>query len=324
MFSYRFFLKQAWNITKKYRHLWFFGIFAAFIAVGGEYQIIGQGLTSEPGGIFASSGFLLLYSFFNPSFYQGLGNLASTNPAAFWSLISVSLLVLALIAIIIYLAVISQVAIIKQSAAIIISKKKNNNLTIGGGLEDGRPHFWKVLALNIISSVIISLSFFIISLPLVFLFLTDAAAITVAYIILFIIFVPVALSIALIIKYAIAARVLEGGGFTASMSQGWNMFKKNWLVSLEMALILFIINFLVGLLTLIVLFLFFIPLFVLSIQLYSSLLTAISALLIIGVMIFAASILNTFQISTWTGLYLHLQSKRGRSKLERLFHSSAR
>jgi hypothetical protein len=46
---------------------------------------------------------------------------------------------------------------------------------------------------------------------------------------------------------------------------------------------------------------------------------AFSLILIIACMIIAASILNTFQISTWTSLYLHLLKKRGISKLERLF-----
>ncbi|MDP3836708.1 MAG: hypothetical protein Q8Q67_01245 [bacterium] len=321
MFSYRFFLKQAWNITKTYRHLWFFGIFAAFIAIGGEYQILGSGMNSEPGGLFASSGFLLLYTLFNPTLYQGIAEMASGNPAAFWAIASVLALALVMTLVMVYLAIVSQAAIVMQSARAMVSKKKDLEMTISEGLVGGRRHFWKVLAINITSCVTISLSFFIISLPLVFLFFTDTTVLAIAYIILFIVFVPIALSIALIMKYAIASRVLEGTGYTASLENGWEIFRKNWLVSLEMALILFIINFAVGILTLIVLFLFFIPLFVFSLQLYAPFLTALSSMLIIVVMIVVASILNTFQISTWTSLFLHLQTKRGRSKIERLFQS---
>ncbi|MGE5425652.1 MAG: hypothetical protein ACM3PZ_01080 [Bacillota bacterium] len=319
MFSYRFFLKQAWNITKNYRHLWFFGIFATFVAMSGEYQIIGRGLSAEPGGIFASTGFMLLYSFFNPTFYAGLRDLAASNLPAFLSLLTIILLTLALIILFAYLAVTSQAALVEQSARIISSKKKPAKLSIPGGLTAARPHFWKVLALNIIGWAAICLSFSIISLPLAFLFLTDSAAITVAYLILFLIFVPIAISIALIIKYAIASRVLDGGGFTASMARGWKTFRDNWLVSFEMGVILFVINFLVGIATLIVISIFFLPLLFISLQMLSPFLTALSALLIIGVLIFTASVLNVFQISSWTALYVHLQSRRGASKIERIF-----
>jgi len=296
-------------------------VFRHFCRLHRYRRIIGQGMNSEPGGIFASSGFLLLYTLFNPTLYQGITEMATANPAAFWALVTIVALVLVMALVMVYLAIVSQAAIVIQSARAMVSKKKNLEMTINEGLVSGRRHFWKVLAINITSCITISLSFFIISLPLVFLFLTDTAVLAIAYIILFIVFVPVALSIALIMKYAIASRVLEGTGYTASLENGWEIFRKNWLVSLEMALILFIINFAVGLLTLLVLFLFFIPLFIFSLQLYAPFLTALSSMLIIGVMIVVASILNTFQISTWTSLFLHLQTKRGRSKIERLFQA---
>ena len=322
MFSYRFFLKQAWNITKRYRHLWFFGIFAALTAIGGEYQIIAQSANNNLGGNFINGGIFILYNLFNPSLYTGIHNLAAANPSAFWSLISVFALAAVLIIIMVYLAIISQAALVEQSARIILSKKKKEKLSIGEGMVSGRRHFWHVLGLNITNSLVITLCSLLISLPLLFLFITDAGILTLLYLILFVIFVPVSLIIAFISKYAIAARVLENKSFVASLEQGWQIFKQNWLVSLEMALILFIINFAASLVTLIIIFLFLIPLLVLSIQLSLPFLIALSFLLILITMIFAASLLNTFQISSWTGLFLHLENKKGLSKLERLFHRS--
>ena len=319
MFSYRIFLKQAWNITRKYRHLWFFGIFASLTAIGGEYQLISQGFTAQPGGHFLDNGIFILYNLFNPTFYSSLGQLVTTNPAAFWSLISVIALAVLLVLVMIYLAITSQAALVEQSARLILSKKKTENLSINEGIGFGRRHLWPVLSLNIANSLIISLCLLIISLPLAFLLITDSSAISLTYSILFILFVPIALAIALIMKYAIASQVLEDRSFIASIEKAWKMFHKNWLVSLEMAIMLFLINFIVGILTLIVVSLFFVPLLLLSLQLYAPILMALSLILIIAIMIIAASILNTFQISAWTSLYLHLQQKRGISKLERLF-----
>jgi len=319
MFSYRFFLKQAWSITKRYRYLWFFGIFASLTAVGGEYQIISQGLNNDPGGSFVSMGIFMLYNLFNPTFYASISSLAASNPAALWSLVAVLLLALALIIIMIYLAIVSQAALVEHSAQIILNKKKKTGLNINDGLVFGRKHFWDVLGLNIAGNLSITLSFLIISLPLVFLLVTDTAILALAYTLLFIIFVPISLSIAFIIKYAIAARVLENLSFIASIHKGWHIFQNNWLVSLEMALILFLVNFAAGVITIAAIFLFFLPLLVLSLQLYLPMLTAISFILTLAAMIIAASVLNTFQISAWTGIYIHLQEKKGLSKLERIF-----
>lgn len=320
MFSYRIFLKQAWQITRRYPHIWFFGIFASLLSLGGEYQIIAKGTTSSPGGQFISDGNLILQNFFNPTFYSSLADLAIENKAALLSLITIFLLALALAGVMFYLAILSQVAIVKQSAHIIISKKKKEKLTISEGLIEARKHFWRVLGLNFSSYILISLILILISLPLLFLLITDSIALNLSYALLFIIFTPIALSIALIIKYAIAIRVLEEKTFIASITKAVKIFKDNWLVSLEMALILFLINFVVGIVTIFFISLFFLPMLFISLQFFVPILAALSLILSIGTMLVVASWLNTFQISAWTGLYLHLQDKKGHSKLERLFN----
>jgi len=43
-------------------------------------------------------------------------------------------------------------------------------------------------------------------------------------------------------KYAIAYVVINKRQVSQAINQGWQLFKENWLVSLEMALILFFIN----------------------------------------------------------------------------------
>lgn len=319
MFSYRLFLKQAWSITKKYRHLWFFGIFASLLAIGGEYQLITQSATASPGGNFLSNSNIIWQIILSPDFYRGFARLAVENSPALLAVIAIFLLSIVLAIIMLYLAVLSQSAIIKQSAEILLNKKKKLNLNISDGLVEAKKHFWRVLGLNTFSYIIITLSLFLVSLPLVFLILTDTLAISIAYTLLFIVFAPIALSIALLIKYAIAARVLENTSIVASLQKGLKLFRNNWLVSLEMSLILFIINFIVGALTLFFIALLFMPMLFIAIQFYAPMLAAISLILSIGTMLVVASWLNTFQITTWTALYLHLQDKRGRSKLERLF-----
>jgi hypothetical protein len=40
MSLYRSILKRAWEISWKFKYLWFFGLFAALLGNGGEFEII--------------------------------------------------------------------------------------------------------------------------------------------------------------------------------------------------------------------------------------------------------------------------------------------
>ena len=44
MSLYRPILKKAWSISKRYKSLWFFGLFATIISSGGEYEIISRSI----------------------------------------------------------------------------------------------------------------------------------------------------------------------------------------------------------------------------------------------------------------------------------------
>ncbi len=319
MFSYRFFVNQAWNITKRYKHLWFFGLFASLLYASGEYQIISSFLRQDDGGTFVSTWLIIFGSLFTPAFWSGLLELAAQNTALLWTLISLAILTLASFLIILYISIISQAAIVDQSAQIIKNKRRLKNLSIGEGIQKSRQWFWPVLWLNVSTKLAITLCFFILSIPLIFIILTNSLFSTLIYALLFLIFLPIALFISFVIKYAIASCIIENNKILPAIERGWQIFKDNWLVSFEMAFILFIINFLIGLLTLIFVSLFFISLYMIGMLVGSAGLVAFSLLLTIATMALVAAGLGVFQTAAWTGLFLKLKEAKGRSKLERIF-----
>jgi hypothetical protein len=319
MFSYRFFLKQAWNITKRYKHLWFFGLFVSFLYASGEYQIIGSFLKQDNSGTFVDTWLIVFGSLFSSAFWLGIIDLSSQNPALLWTFISLSILLLAILIIILYISISSQAALVNQSAKIIRDKKKLNHLTISDGLKNSRKWFWPVLWLNLATKFIITLCFFILSIPLFFTIITNSVFNSLIYGILFIIFLPIALFISFTMKYAIASCVIEGKTFMDSIRKGIKIFNNNWLVSFEMAFILFIISFFVGLFALLFVTIFFVSLYVLGMLATSVTLVVLSLILTIATMVIVASLLGVFQTATWTGLFLHLNKEKGRSKLERFF-----
>lgn len=322
MFSYRVLLKQAWIITWKYKYLWFLGLFASLVAGSGswEYRLITQTLGQNPveGSYFRLGGILVIGDVLK-NFFLGLTNLFQYD---FWTILnalSVLIITLIFVGFFILMAITCQAGLIASLKKIIKSKRKPENLSIHASLSEGHRHFWPVLGLNIFIKLIISLVGFIVGLPLLFMALGDSPFLFAAYIILFIIFIPIAMGLSLLIKYAIAYRVLENKSFVASLEHGVKLFHNNWLVSIEMAIILFLINFVISIVALIVLALVLLPLFLVGLAFNLFWLTIFSSLLAITFIVIFGSALTTFQTAAWTDLFLHLKEKGGIAKLERLF-----
>ncbi|MFA5130802.1 MAG: hypothetical protein WC467_00060 [Patescibacteria group bacterium] len=322
MFSYRSILKQAWFIAWKNKHLWFFGLFASLAVAGGsmEYQFMTQ--STSQGLINGSYGILNKLLALSDLFQQiGLGLVTLFHQDFFTILntITITLLTLTIICLFIWLAISSQAALVDSIKKLMSPKKKADSLSIRSGLTAGSQHFWSVLGLNIFIKVLIGFAFFIVSLPLLFLALSDQPSFIIAYTILFVIFVPIAVSLSLIIKYAISCRVLENKSVVASLTYAWHLFKKNWLISLEVALLLFIVSFLASALLLIIIGVFFFPLLWFSLAFSLGGMTVIIILLALILAALFGSLFTTFQVSAWTDLYLQLKANKGKAKLERVF-----
>ncbi len=319
MYSHRFFLGQAWNITKKYRYLWFFGLFAALLYASGEYQIINVIVKQKNSLTFSDGWLATITSIFSASFWQGLVELAVQNPIFFWSFLSLAILISILLLLVLYISISSQISLVDQIAKIINNKKKPADTNIVNNLKRSRPWFWPILWLNLGAKCAVSILFLILSLPLLSIIISSDFFSTIIFTISFLIFIPVALFISFVTKYAIASRIIEGGNLIKALKRGYLMFINNWLVSFEMAFVLFVINFLVGFLTLIIVSILFVPIFIVGQLITSVGLVFISLLLVIISMATAASLLGVFQTSAWTGLFLRLAEGKVRSKLERTF-----
>jgi len=323
MFSYRSILKQAWKISWDHKYLWFFGLFASLTVAGGsiEYrsiaQTFGQGVVSSS---YQGLNNLLAIGELCQKIWLGLISLFNQNIIVIINALTILLLALTIIAVFVWFAITSQAALVDSVKKIISPKKKTNILSIREGLSSGNKHFWSVLGLNILIKLLISFAFFIVSLPLLFMAISDNSAFTLAYTVLFVIFVPVALSLSLIVKYAISARVLENRTIIESMEKACRLFTKNWLISLELALLLFIISFLASAALLLCIAIIFFPLLLFSFFFSMTWLSYILIFLCLAAVIIFGSILTTFQITSWTDLYLHLDKDNGVSKLERIFH----
>ncbi len=322
MFSYRNLLKQAWATTWEHKYLWFLGLFATLVAGSGswEYQVVTQNLGQNPiEGSYIRMGSILTIGDVLKNFFLGLISLFHQD---FWTILnafSILLITAILLIFFIWLAVSSQAALVGSLKKLLTAKKKPEGLSVRDSLSEGHRYFWPVLGLDIFVKILIYFAFFIVGLPLLFMTVSDSSLLFAFYIFIFVIFIPLAMSLSLLIKYAIAYKVIENKSFVASLEHGTRMFKNNWLISLEMAVILFLINFLFSGIALVILALFLLPLFLLSLVFNLYWLMILILFIAIALVVIFGSVLTTFQTASWTNLFLHLKEKGGVAKLERLF-----
>ncbi|MFP4514691.1 MAG: hypothetical protein ACLFNO_01650 [Parcubacteria group bacterium] len=317
MFSYRKILRQSLNITWHNKYLWFFGLFATFLGAGGEYQIINNIVENNGGTTLNAIG--RFFAIFNPELWTNIGPYFAENPRD--ALISVIFLILAL-AIFIFLVILtisSQAALVDQAKKLYNNEKKD--LGISKGMLVGQSHFWPVLGVNILVKVLIASIFFLISLPIILTSSISWVSIIV-YTILFLIFIPVVIGLSLIAKYAIAYIVIKKNKFIEAINNAVNLFSKNWVISLEMAFILMLINIIVGIMILVAMFAIAAPFVILSIIFANFtifwLITFIGFTLLILAVIWLGSMLTAFLINSWTKLFLELLDRKAVSKIKRL------
>lgn len=321
MFSYRLIIKQALIIAWQHKYLWFFGLFATIVAASGfEYQFLTGNLQTgvlENPYYYAGSIVVALEAL--GLFILGIVDLFKYDLLTIVNTFTVIIIVLTLLTAFLWLSISSQGALVAASQKLIASKKKVSSLSIRKFLTIGHQNFWSILTLNILVKVAVMLILSIISLPLIFLLSKYSISLTLIYTLAFIIFVPLAIAASLMVKYAIAYKVLDGESLLDSIKKSWIMFRDNWLVSLEMGVILFLISFVAGLLLVIVLSIVILPYLIFAIDYSMIALIVILAILALFLMLAVGSFLTTFQISAWTNIFMELKEGNGQAKLERVF-----
>jgi len=323
MYLYRTILSQAFKNVWRNKYLWFFGLFAALVGSSGEIQILFYRYDSLSEGLFPGLRRIIETGFFSKETIANIGQLARVEPFSLFMIFSLFIVFVALAIFIIWLSISSQAALVNNAAKMKTDKKHN----FKEGLEVGMKNFWPVLGLNIFLKLIIFVMFIILSLPIISSIATgNFTATSLIFIISFLIYVPLAIILSFIVKYAVAYVVIKGSRMFESIKLGWQLFLKNWLVSIEMAFILFFISFLAGISLLMLLLIFSVPfLFIIilfikfSLYFYTWIIIILAVIFYLLLILLTGAILSAFQVFSWTGLFIELIGKGGVSKLTRVF-----
>ncbi|MCU0679712.1 MAG: hypothetical protein MUF50_00140 [Planctomycetes bacterium] len=318
MLSYRSILKQSWNNVWRFKHLWFFGLFA-FVLSASNFDFLSNLLSAEKRAVlfsnilnFAQTGII------GKSFFKGVHLIFQSDPVGMVTFIIVGLIVLALLIFILWLSVSSQAAIF--SSTYLIYKKKTD-LDIKAGIRFGSKIFWPVLGVNILAKLVLLSSFIICSIPLFFLS-EKSFTFDLFYTLLFIIFAVISFVLLIVSKYAVAYKVIKNTSFISSLRSAWHLFIKNWLISVEISIVflaVYLVSLVAGWLLSVIIAS---PFIVISLFTGSFAFWVIASAVNVLVVIAVGMVLTSFQFSAWTQLFIQLIENGGRSKIERIVDST--
>lgn len=309
MFSYRSIFRKALKITWRNKYLWFFGLFASLVSFGTEYQILSKAMGERQRPMIDSMSGTGIWS---GHMFANLSLIWARDPWALVMLFTVLALCLIMVLFLAWLAIVSQAAIVDAAEKTINKRKEALTLGIAAGMAVGRNRFWRTLGLNIILKAVVALLVALVSLPL--LYAGSNLSLGALYILLFITLVPTALVFSLLMNYSIAFVVIKDQRIDEALKNGWKLFRNNWLVSVEMAFMLFLVNFLFTLAIILAALVFFL----IFMSVFSLALLFIGVLALIVFIILAGCALTTFQITAWTDLFIKLRQNKISSHLERL------
>jgi hypothetical protein len=145
--------------------------------------------------------------------------------------------------------------------------------------------------------------------------------------IFFVLAIPVLIVFSLIGKLASAYEITTRSGWRGSFISGLSLFANHWLVALEMALLLFIINLAAGIAFVLAIALIALPFLLISsffaqasAAFWVALFGQIGVVLFLLLLLLFGSALSTFQNSAWALLFLKIRSERHMPKLLRVLH----
>ncbi len=291
-------LQQAWAIIWRRKFLWFIGFFAGFATYGGEVNFLFRkfnAVTTFQQYLIALRG--LFVEGKAQTYVHRFESVFTQTP---WTVLGYVGVALVIIVVGLWLMFVSQGAIMR-----IVGRSQEKKATgFFDGISTASEKFWSIVQVNIIGLLLGWGAWIIVAgLPAVIYFSSGHTAWAGVARVGVIASTLASTVITLLMQYATAAIVLRDLKPLAAMADSWRLFSRNILVSLEMAIVIFLINLGVLLVTF-------------GIYDVLGLLYSVAGFIILLFLIaieFAA--LSAFSLSAWTIMYQKLVAGSAHSKI---------
>lgn len=293
-------LQEALTIVWRKKYLWFIGFFAGLVAYGGEADFFFRNANA----IDSLKNYLVAIretvQAGDADFFLGqLRQFIADNPTSALSYLAIIVLMAAVFA---WLIIISQATIVRIVGR--VAQKKPTGLF--DGLATGSTKFWSILTMNIIVKLFnVALIVILAIIPAIVYFLNGrfvwALITSLSW---FVITIPISIVISFLMKYALSYITLNDVPAVQSLRDGWKLFRQNWLVSLELAFLIYIFNLVVSVVVAGVSLLLIDPF------------TPVGLVTLLLVLAAVLGFVSAFSYAAWTITFLKLQEGKAESKLE--------
>ena len=307
-------LTRAWQIIWKHKVLWIFGILAGCGRGGSRFNTSSRGGNGGPGQL--------------PPEILRIFETIQQNLTAF--LVAGCILLLLIWAVTIFLGTIGRIGLIRGTYSV---EAGAETLIFGPLFSESMPYFWRMLGV----SLIVAVPFLFVLAALIAGFIafaisagnrSDVGAIGVLWMVPVLIgciclLIPVLFVVGMIIRQAENAIVLENLGVFPSLSRGWEVFRANLGPIILMAIILAVLNLVVGFVIAIPVFIIVFPSVIAFAAGEAKSWTPL-VLMTIGLCIYApvllvlSGIMNAYLELAWTLTYMRLTEKPQETPLKSL------
>ena len=324
MIRYWDIIKQAWRITIHNRWLWVIGLFAAMLSNIGQYNSL---LNALDGG-----GWVRFLNSLSSYWHGGLSlvNSALHDPLLFIG----SLLGLVIIVALLFFAINSQILLVQKIQASIKSEGKKSlpapKMSFWQQIKTNGPTFWLTVGLIISIKLVLFIGLVIVSLSMAGAYLIRQPIISIFVYIFFVLFFLILIwLIGMWGRYWLFLFLSDKkSSWTVSAKKAWKMLYENLLPSLEMFIIVILMNILVSLVWIFIIGLLAIPYSLLSLLLirYLSLsevlLTIVAEILLIAGFMVVIGMITVLEYSLWLSFIDKLSNKKIVAKIGHVFHRS--
>ncbi len=280
------------------KYLWLLAFFAGLTAYGGEVNFLFQRIntTTSLQGLLNGIRTAILDGQVE-RLWRSTGNLWAHNAGTLSASVALALIIIAVIA---WLIIISQAAIVR-----IIGRTQQGKPTgLTDGLAIGTEKFWSLVQLNIIGLLVGWMLWVVLTaVPAALFLITKNTTWSVVAYIGSIVSIASSIVTIFLIQFATAGIVLQNSKLMSAIVDAWRLFSRNIVSSLEMAVAIFTINVTASFLVLGQLF-FFVSAYTLG-----------GFLTVVVIMVILYVLLSAFSFSAWTTYYLQLVEGKTPSKL---------
>lgn len=328
MSTYKQLFQESLAIVWRMKTLWILGFFAILFSGSVEGDLYFNFLTNSKNPIYdlvqiSSTGV------FNQDFLINFQNsfLKDVNSSSVMIFVFFGIVILLLL--ILVLSITSQLVIMKKTGdSLKLANIKNINIAdlIINGVKEVKSGIFSAALLNIAFKIIVFIVFILITLPVMMSVDKPGLIYDLWYLLSFIILLPSTIIFSFFIRYATAGIAIHGLNLKEAISNSWRILKNNWLISVEVSFMVFLINIFSVFIILLILAAVIIPLWLIAMSVFEVFgpklyvfSIGFSYLLLFFVYLTCSAILSTFNVVVWANMYQKLNKNNISGKIKNFF-----